>query len=122
MAVSYIVIGRHIKAARKACKFTQEDMADQLKMSVAHYGRLERGERFANLERLSQISIILKVPIERLVEGCVQESEEAGMDNPSEDIFLKTMTQYAQNCSEENLNRMLRICEVLAVEELEKHI
>lgn len=121
MAVSYIIIGRHIKAARKTCKLTQEDMAEVLKMSVAHYGRLERGERFINLERLSQISIILKVPIERLVEGCVQESEVLHMDNVPEDTFLKTMMQYAQNCSEESLSRMLRVCEVLAAEDLKKH-
>ena len=45
MAVSYKIIGRHIRAARKASNLTQEQVAEAMKFSVAHYGRLERGER-----------------------------------------------------------------------------
>ena len=41
MAVSYKIIGRHIRAARKASNLTQEQVAEAMKFSVAHYGRLE---------------------------------------------------------------------------------
>ena len=120
MAVSYKMIGRHIKTARKAHNLTQEAMAEQMKMSVAHFGRLERGERSVNLERLSQISLLLDTPLEQLVVGCVEASVDVSPDAEQEDVFLKRMTQFAQTCSDENLNRMLKICEVLAAEESDK--
>lgn len=56
MAIEYTVIGRHIRAARKQKHLTQEDVADMIDMSPAHFGKVERGERPVNLQRLSQIS------------------------------------------------------------------
>ena len=94
MAVSFSIIGRHIRTARKACGCTQEEIAEQFKMTVAHYGRLERGERAINLERLSQISILLKVPIEKLVEGCNPDFEGSITEDPLEISFLQKMQGY----------------------------
>ena len=45
MIVSYKTIGQNIRAARKAAGLTQEQIAEQLRMSQLHFGRLERGER-----------------------------------------------------------------------------
>ena len=119
MAISYKIIGRHIRAARKSHQLTQEQVAEKLKMSVAHYGRLERGEREINLDRLAQISLILAIPLERMVEGCTPEVNAIISENTSEDIFSLTMKTYAQRCSPEVLRRMLRVCEVLAAEDEE---
>ncbi|MEF9974575.1 MAG: hypothetical protein RSD95_03050 [Clostridia bacterium] len=33
--------------------------------------KIERGERMINLERLAEISVLIKTPIEKLIEGCV---------------------------------------------------
>ena len=86
MAVSYKIIGRHIRMARKACNLTQEQVAEAMKFSVAHYGRLERGEREINLERLAELSALLNTPIERFVEGSVSDAptmiSEALRDDP----------------------------------------
>lgn len=116
MAVSYKIIGRHIRAARKASNLTQEQVAEAMKFSVAHYGRLERGEREINLERLSELSQLLNTPIERFIEGCMPDapvSQDALRENP----FLNQMAQYAQFCRPETLQRMLKVCCVLADED-----
>ena len=76
MSVSYKVIGRHIQEARKRMKLTQRDVAEQLNMSDTYYGKIERGECRANLERLAQISVLLNVRIwcVRPVRGAISRS------------------------------------------------
>ena len=117
MAVSYKIIGRHIRTARKTNNLTQEQVAEAMKFSVAHYGRLERGEREINMERLSQLSILLHTPIEHLVEGCVTDAPVFQSENTQGNPFLKQMEQYAQFCREDTLQRMLKVCSVLAEED-----
>ena len=121
MAVSLSIIGRHIRSARRACGYTQEKVAEQLKMTVAHYGRLERGERTINLERLSQLSVLLCVPIEKLVEGCVPEAESTVSSEMPQNDFEQKMHSYLRYCSEETLTRMLRVCDALAIEDKEQN-
>ena len=117
MAVSYKIIGRHIRAARKVNNLTQEQVAEAMKISVAHYGRLERGEREINLERLSEISVLLITPIEYFVEGSVPNAPTIIDEKIQKNTFLNQMAQFAQFCQEDTLQRMLRICGVLADED-----
>lgn len=119
MAVCYKIIGRHIRAARKANNLTQEQVAEAMRFSVAHYGRLERGEREINLERLAELSVLLRTPIERFVEGSVPNAPTHTAGQFQEVPFLNQMAQYAQFCTEETLQRMLNICSVLANEDRE---
>ena len=119
MAVSYKIIGRHIRAARKANNLTQEQVAEAMKISVAHYGRLERGEREINLERLAELSVLLNMPIERCVERSVSDAPPIIAENLQESPFLKQIAQYAQFCREETLQRILKVCSVLADEDRE---
>lgn len=119
MAVSYKIIGRHIRAARKASNLTQEQVAEAMKFSVAHYGRLERGEREINMERLAQLSVLLNTSIERLVEGCVPDAPTIISEKAQENPFLNQMAHYAQFCKEETLQRMLKVCSALADEDNE---
>ncbi len=120
MEISYKIIGRHIQAARKQHKLTQEHMAEKLKMSVAHYGRLERGERQINLERLAQISVLLGAPMAQLLEGCLPEGDSIISENAVEEPFLNQMSRYPHFCREETLDRMLRVCDALASEDAEQ--
>lgn len=69
MSIEYKVIGRHIRTARKRKNMTQEDVAAAIEMSPAHFGKVERGDRPVNLQRLSQLSQVLDVLLEKLVEG-----------------------------------------------------
>ena len=61
MALDFAVIGGRIKKARLDKKMTQEDLAEQLEVSVAFLSRIERGLSHVNLKRLSQICSILGI-------------------------------------------------------------
>ena len=69
--INYYTLGKHIKAARKARHITQEMLAEKMNVSIGHVGKIERGDRLINLERLAQICLILQVPIEDMIAGCV---------------------------------------------------
>lgn len=56
MSIEYKVIGRNIRSARKAKKMTQEAVAEAIDMSPQHFGKVERGDRTINLQRLGQLS------------------------------------------------------------------
>ena len=111
MPISYRVIGRHIRDARHGAGLTQEALAEKLEMSSAHLGKIERGERAVNMERLSQISILLNVPIEFLVAGSVVgASQDFPTQVSTENEFLTALAALSQGCSEQSRKLMLRLC------------
>ena len=48
--------------------YSYENMAEELSLSVSAYRKLEIGETKLSVERLFQISMILEVPVEELLE------------------------------------------------------
>ena len=76
MALDYSVIGSRIKQARIAKNMTQEDLADQIDISVAFLSRVERGNSHINLKRLNQICNLLEVS-----EGYVLNGASSNSDN-----------------------------------------
>ena len=76
MALDYSVIGSRIKQARLAKNMTQEDLADQIDISVAFLSRVERGNSHINLKRLNQICSLLDVS-----EGYVLNGASSNSDN-----------------------------------------
>lgn len=120
MSIEYKVIGRNIRAARDAKKMTQEAVAEAIDMSLQHFGKMERGNRKINLQRLGQLSILLDVPLESLVSGCVVADGDApataGHMAGNED-FLKGIEALSKGCSEKALRLMLRICRDIADED-----
>ena len=96
MPISYKVIGRHIRDARKSAGLTQEAAANQLGLSPEHYGKVERGERTVNLERMVQISHLY------------------GTTPAEMDAFLSAMREIAGGCTEQSRALMLRVCAEIA--------
>lgn len=92
MPISYKVIGRHIRDARKSAGLTQEAAANQLGLSPEHYGKVERGERTVNLERLVQISHLYGTTVCALLKGFDTEAAAAVTQRSAEmDAFLSAM-------------------------------
>lgn len=120
MSIEYNVIGRHIRAARKEQKMTQETVAEKLGISVVHFGKVERGDRPINLQRLSEISLLLNTPLEKLVEGAVPiEGEISTHMSSSENMdYLDSIRTIAKGCSKEAMRLMLQLC--IAVAENDK--
>ena len=75
--INYSMIGKHIKIARKARHMTQEMLAEKMDVSLGYIGQIERGDKLLNLERLAQVCLILQVPIEDMIAGCVDKELDA---------------------------------------------
>ena len=110
MPISYKVIGRHIRDARKSAGLTQEAAANQLGLSPEHYGK-----RTVNLERLVQISHLYGTTVCALLEGFNTEAVAPVTQRPAEmDAFLSAMREIAGGCTERSRALMLRVCAEIA--------
>lgn len=69
MNLDYKVIGKRIKETRLLKRMTQEDVANELGISVAFLSRVERGSSQINLKRLSDLSEILDTSIAYFLTG-----------------------------------------------------
>jgi transcriptional regulator with XRE-family HTH domain len=60
-------IGHKIKKIRELKSLTQEEMASRLNMSQSNYSKLERDEMEFNMSRLEDISKILQIDLNELI-------------------------------------------------------
>lgn len=110
MPVNNKAIGRNIRNARKAQGMTQEKLAERMGVSSAYIGKLERGERTANLDNLSELANILTVPIESLVQGSVPIKNDGQLPND----FLDAVQEITKGCSKHTLQTMLDVLIAMA--------
>ena len=61
MALDYTIIGERLKKARLEKNLTQEQLAEQIDVSIAFLSRVERGSSHINLKRLSEFCTILNL-------------------------------------------------------------
>lgn len=76
MAVDFYIIGKRLKNARKRFNFTQEQLAEEMGVSIAYLSKVETGKIHINLERLSQICNILDVTEGEILNGVSNNSDE----------------------------------------------
>ncbi len=69
MAIDYNLVGERLKKARLSKKLTQEDLAEELNVSVAFLSRVERGSSHFNLRRLEQVCNLLGVTEGEILNG-----------------------------------------------------
>ena len=65
--IEYVSIGRRIRARRNSKKYSQQELADILGISLQYYGNLERGERTLSLQMAMKISSVLGITLDALV-------------------------------------------------------
>ena len=68
--MDYIAIGRKIKMYRKRLNLTQSQLAEKLDVSSKYISSIERGIAKTSLNKLENISKILKVDIVKLISDC----------------------------------------------------
>ncbi|MFR2534254.1 MAG: helix-turn-helix domain-containing protein [Clostridia bacterium] len=105
MAIDYTVIGERLKKARKAKKLTQEDLAEQLDVSIAFLSRIERGSSQVNLKRLTQICEILEISEGDILNGVSSKSNKY-LDSEFADLL--------KNCSSEKQKLIYDVAKVIA--------
>ena len=57
-----------IRLIRELRKWSQEDMAEKLELSINGYSKIERGETQLTVPRLQQIAEILDIDVNRLIQ------------------------------------------------------
>lgn len=110
MRVSYKVIGRNIRAARIEANLTQEQIAELLKMSQLHFGRLERGERPASLEQIACIAAELHIPTADLLRGCIMGETFDNLASADAEGVAEAVRSLASGCSPKAQQLMINLC------------
>ena len=105
MALDYSIIGSRLKQARLAKNLTQEDLSEQIDISVAFLSRVERGNSHINLKRLSQICSILEVS-----EGYIL----SGSYSDSENYLNKEFSDLLKVCSPDKQKLIYNIAKIIA--------
>ncbi len=91
-------MGLRLKEKRKELCMTQEQLSDQLNISLKHYSEVERGITGLSVENIIKISNILHVSIDYLLKGEIKKEE-----------FPHEMILFYQNCSVEQKKGVLQI-------------
>lgn len=107
MALDYSIIGERLKKARINKNLTQEQLAEQLDVSVAFLSRVERGNVKINLNRLSQICDILDISISYILTGARSNSK---------DYLSDDFSDLLKSCPPEKLKLIYDIAKVIIKE------
>jgi transcriptional regulator with XRE-family HTH domain len=62
------LLGARIKELRKACKLSQEELAEMIGVEPQHLSRIESGRSYPSIDRLERISMALHVPLKDFFE------------------------------------------------------
>ncbi len=104
MALDYAIIGERLKRARLSKKLTQEQLAEQLDVSVAFLSRAERGNVKINLSRLTQICDILDISIGYIL---------TGTGSNSKSYLAEDFSNLLKNCPPEKIKLIYDIAKVI---------
>ncbi len=85
--VDYVLMGKRIRAKRRALKMSQEVMAKAVQISPSFYGNIERGIRIPSIDTLVAIANVLGVGTDFLLADSVQS---AAAKRPPEETKLLT--------------------------------
>lgn len=66
--MNYEALGKRIRAHRKLCRMTQEQLSEQAGISLSFLGHIERGTRKASLETLVSLANALKISTDMLLQ------------------------------------------------------
>ncbi len=104
MALDYSIIGERLKKARKDKKLTQEQLAEQIDVSVAFLSRVERGDVKINLTRLNQLCDILNISLSYILTG-------TGCN--SKNYLTEDFSNLLKNCPPEKIKLIYDIAKVI---------
>lgn len=75
--MDYIALGRRIREERLKLNLTQEKLAEDVDLSTAYIGQVERGERHISLENLVLIVNRLEITVDYVLMDSVNENNKA---------------------------------------------
>lgn len=102
MELDYIAIGRRIRTARKELKLTQENVSEQVNLSVPHLSHIECGRTKVSLSSLICIANALHTTVDSLLYDNIEASRDA---------YDKDFKDLLSDCSEQEKNVILTAAE-----------
>ena len=104
-----VQIGKNIAALRKSQKMTQEELAEELNISIKHCSSVERGKSCLSLEKLISVCDIFDVSLDYLVGGRDSASSR------SVPRFIVEMFYNASSEPRENLIYLMKAAQQLVI-------
>lgn len=68
-------IGQRIRAQRESLKYTREELAELLGVSVNFCSEIENGKKGMSVDTLSKMSKVLHVPVDYIVNGATHNND-----------------------------------------------
>lgn len=112
MALDYTIIGERLKKARLEKNLTQEQLAEQIDVSIAFLSRVERGSSHINLKRLTQICNILGIS-----EGLILNGASNGASEDSSDYLNADFKEILEKASPDKQKLIYKIAEIIVNED-----
>lgn len=100
-------LGKRIKAIRKKCGMTQEQLADILLLSVDSISNFENGRTTCMPEHLMKICQIFNISADYLFFGMEKELKK------KESVTMEAIIGILQTCSDFDLNRVHAMLQIL---------
>ncbi|MCM3747119.1 helix-turn-helix domain-containing protein [Paenibacillus pasadenensis] len=100
MAYDYSVIGKRIRKAREDKGLTQEALAERLDVSNAYISKIERGRTPINLDRLSELCVVLEETPEYLLSGA---------NSSAQDFLRNEIMEMLEGCPPEKIRLISKV-------------
>lgn len=111
MALDYKLMGERLKKARIQKGYTQEKLAEVMKVSIAYISRIETGKTHLNLKRLNEICVELGTSESYILNGASDSS--SSYLNTEFDTLLK-------DCSARDKELIYQIASIISQKKKKK--
>ena len=105
--MDYKGIGQRIREYRKLRSFTQEELAEEIGISPTHMSHIETGNTKLSLQVLVDLSQILEVSADSIIQTKIQ------LNNATEEIDFSEFADIYKSLSVEKQKALLQIARLL---------
>ncbi len=105
MSLDYKLMGERLKKARIKKGYTQESLAEILKVSVAYISRIETGKAHLNLKRLNEICTLLETTESYILNG---------VSNNSKSYLNSELNSILKDCSSDDKELIYKIATIIS--------
>lgn len=96
--VNYKEMGERIKIGRKSLGITQEKLSEKIDVSPSYISEIERGTSICSLEVLVEISEVLNLNLDNLVNGMNESNADTTFSEILKNIPKKNQKLYIDIC------------------------
>lgn len=114
LMLSYKIVGGHLRNARERLALSQQEVATKADISIAYYGKIERGDIRPNLDRLSSVCDVLELPISDVFKGARIDDGELTNREPDATEFIDFFREIAARTSLERRRLIMQVSKNIA--------